>query len=78
MQYETYTIRYTATDIDYWFGDRKTYKEAMGMYWRIMSKYNWSPSRQECPPITLNEYAYWYPFHMLMQEKFSPILYEKN
>lgn len=79
MQDEIYTQKYTATDINYWFGDHKTYREGRDMYWAIMSKYEWSPSRVDCPPITLTEYAYWYPFHMLMQEKFCPLVaHEKD
>ena len=72
--------------IGYWFGDYKTYKKCRDKYWEIFIKYNmgmkvhnmWSPGNNIIPPMTTEEYGYWYPFHMLIQEGMSSRIVPKS
>jgi len=61
-----------------WFNDYKSYRKSMKVYWRIMQHYKLSPLTSVIPPITPEEYAMWFPFHMIMRERFNIIFDEKN
>jgi hypothetical protein len=68
------TQKYIDRKVSHWFGDIKTYQRSRNLYWNVMFKYNLSPLSDVIPPITPEEYSYWYPYHMLMKDKFSPLL----
>lgn len=78
------TQKYIDRKVGEWFGDIKTYKRSRDVYWSVMFRSGLSPRQTNIgylsgvpdmfPQMTPEEYTYWHPYQMLMQDKFSPLL----